>query len=430
MVAPGQKLDLSSYPGLLRWSLVHNDGTAPSAVGPMDEERREWLKEALETHMVDPAEQMKLIIKILQMSREDVTAARATLRTSTLSSVAEGSEESSEAAEQGAHGAQGSSSSSGSSDSSGVSATSVALVLSVEQEEAEWVAVKVQALRALQEWVEQIDWAADLHKLGGFKTVIELMQDRARAVRSAAMETFATVVQNNPKTQEWALELGALGVAVGNSEREASGEEAEEEQAKALLALSCQVREHDPSTVRFIKEYKGVALLLRVATRGGAEQAVKPKRKALFLLRFLTHRVPAVKAALADALAGALVQLTLARDVDLRDSALRLLAELFADRASVARISAAVRADTLLALRKYRAGALPDLDEHTPVLASELEQLIIAGPPAEAQGAAPSAAGAPAPTLDHAAEEKAVLAALHAPPPPPPPAQPPKMLTL
>jgi hypothetical protein len=56
----------------------------------------------------------------------------------------------------------------------------------------------------------------------------------------------------------------------------------------------------------------------------------------------------AVKAALADALAGALVQLVLARDVDLRDNALQLLAELFADRAAVAKITAAVRADMLM----------------------------------------------------------------------------------
>merc|ERR1712194_623231 len=78
------------------------------------------------------------------------------------------------------------------------------------EEEDEFVKNKVTALIALQDWVEQIDWAADLHTMGGLKTVLELCQCVDGPIRVHALEVLATVVQNHPKTQEWAMEMGAL----------------------------------------------------------------------------------------------------------------------------------------------------------------------------------------------------------------------------
>ena len=62
----------SGYLSLLRWSLSAQDardGTAPSTATQMSAEDRAWLKEALESSMVDSITSMKLLVKVLQLVR-------------------------------------------------------------------------------------------------------------------------------------------------------------------------------------------------------------------------------------------------------------------------------------------------------------------------------------------------------------------------
>lgn len=67
------------WPGLLGWSTKYHDGTDASKIGPMTEERKEWLKKALETgfggKMEDPNERLKRAFAKLVASSDEVDKA-------------------------------------------------------------------------------------------------------------------------------------------------------------------------------------------------------------------------------------------------------------------------------------------------------------------------------------------------------------------
>mmetsp|Transcript_9289 Transcript_9289/g.23653 ORF Transcript_9289/g.23653 Transcript_9289/m.23653 type:complete len:330 (+) Transcript_9289:97-1086(+) len=320
-------MDMNKYLGILRWSLNYTDNVQPSKFEAMDPETRKWLKEALESQVVDPADQMKSLIKVLQIQRGEP-----------------------------------------------------------ETEGPEFVDNKVDALEALQDWVEQIDWAADLHKLGGFKTVIELMQDPEERIRCHALEVFATVVQNNPKTQEWAMELGALPPVVATLDNDKTSET---EQAKAMLAVSSLIREHTGATVAFIKTHKGVALLMKIIrSADDGLYSVKARRKSLFLMRYIFFAVPAIKIALAETLASTLNSSALSKDLDVRENSLHLLISIYKDASARARVTDEVLASTRVTAGKFdrAAGHFAELDEVTPELARTLLATLDHAPEAAGTG--------------------------------------------
>lgn len=331
-------MELNKYLGLLKWSLNYTDGTQPTELSEMDEERRKWLKEAMEAGTVDPADQMKALISVLQVERPNKQDA-------------------------------------------------------VEKKyEAEFVDNKVTSLEHLQEWVESIDWATDLHKLGGFETVIKLCSDPEQRIRVRALEVFATVVQNNPQCQDWALELGGLKPLVESLEKAAD----ELEQSKILLALASLVRNHSKATIEFIKEFKGVALLLQLAqgkTKGGAVAHPKCRAKAVFLLRYLTDTVPAIRVTAAPQLVQALNPCAVHDNADLRGHALGLLAIIYGDSNSIARVTSDDRQATEATLAKLvpenAASFSPALDEHSLTLAAELRKVMQTPPHPDAGPANP-----------------------------------------
>lgn len=78
------------------------------------------------------------------------------------------------------------------------------------------------ALEELQDFVESIDNAKNLFAIGAFDAVVRCLGgDASPKLRRAAAATLSTVVQNNPKAQEWAMDGGlapALLLALADAE--------------------------------------------------------------------------------------------------------------------------------------------------------------------------------------------------------------------
>lgn len=144
--------------GMLKWSLAQSDGTRASEVRPMSEHDKKWLEEALQSLTVDEVKRMRELASILAVPE-------------------------------------------------GVAATSEA--------------ARFAALQELQDFVESIDNAKNLFAIGAFDAVVGCLRSSSAKIRRAAASTLSTVVQNNPKAQEWALEGGlatALLVALADAE--------------------------------------------------------------------------------------------------------------------------------------------------------------------------------------------------------------------
>jgi hypothetical protein len=292
-------MEMNKYLGLLKWSLKYTDGTAPTSFTPMQEERKKWLQAALENGTADPVDQIKVLISVIKLQRK-------------CSDETESLEEE-----------------------------------EATQQENEFVRAKVDALKALQEWVESIDWATDLHKLGGFKTVVDLCQDKDEGIRVHALEVFATVVQNNPKCQEWAMELNALKVLVDSITQE-NRPVSETEQAKNLLAISSLVRDCNAASVAFVKDHKGLALLIALISKKRIYVVhEKAEIKSLFLMRYFLDAMPVIGVTLAESLVSVLNSSLKSPNSDVREHALHVLKLIYGDRAAVSRIPVMLTAKIL-----------------------------------------------------------------------------------
>ena len=55
-------MDNGIWPGLLKWSLQHVDGTAPSEFSAMSEEDRKWLEQVMREGVRDENKRLKEIM--------------------------------------------------------------------------------------------------------------------------------------------------------------------------------------------------------------------------------------------------------------------------------------------------------------------------------------------------------------------------------
>jgi len=285
-----RSVNFSQWKGLLEWSMRFHGETTASDVHDMDPERREFLQKALEEQVVDPVDFLKALIALLKLSR------------------AEAKEK-------------------------------------MELDEEQFVDKQIEALRASMDIIEQIDWARDFVNLGGFEATLKLAKDQASPadLKASAFEVAAATVQNNPPCQHKGMELGLLSIAVDELRKP---ESTTTMNAKALLAVSCMVREHTAATVAFVKEHKGIALLMDIITGGMDHWGIRTQRKALFLMKYLLRTVPAIKPTIAESLVMSLNQTMLSQDIDLRENSMNLLITLYEDKNVVERISEASRQQT------------------------------------------------------------------------------------
>ena len=185
---------------------------------------------------------------------------------------------------------------------------------------------RAAALERLVGFVENIDLARDLHKIGGLKPVVELVsKGETPDVRANAAMVLGSAVQNNPEPQSWALELGALAAL---KELLSRPDVTPKERAKGLFALSSVVRHHDLATIEFLTKHAGFALLAQSLDDGGHEDFLAARRKALFLMLYLVTRVPKAVPASSRVVVPLVVKALRrdAHDADVREKALQVLA--------------------------------------------------------------------------------------------------------
>lgn len=185
---------------------------------------------------------------------------------------------------------------------------------------------KVGAVDSLVGFVEQVDLARDLHKIGGLSLMVSLLDDPSPRVRASAAQVLGTTVQNNPEPQTWAMELGALDSLsrlLGRSDATPV------ELTKSIFGLSSLIRHNDIAPVKFIKELKGFALLLDVLKKGGIEQdeMLRASRKAAYVLSYLISRAPAIVPPTASHTVPVIVQAleVHVHDADFRETAVKIL---------------------------------------------------------------------------------------------------------
>ncbi|KAK7074818.1 Hsp70-binding protein 1 [Halocaridina rubra] len=150
----------------------------------------------------------------------------------------------------------------------------------------EEVTEQEDAIDLLSEHVEDLNYAADLQKLGGFPSLVRCLVSPHVSLRIGAANLIGEVCQNNTYCQENMLALNPLPALL----QMLDSDDSHQARIKALFALSCMVRGHAEAEARFL-EFDGLSYLMR-AMQSGVEKLVV---KAAFFLNNLVLEHDACK---------------------------------------------------------------------------------------------------------------------------------------
>ncbi|KAI5561098.1 hypothetical protein BDE02_16G091200 [Populus trichocarpa] len=247
-----------NWDGLLKWSLAHSDGTAPNR--NLSEEDRRWFTEAMQSQSVDVIKRMKEITLVMQTPEQVL-------------------------------------------ESQGVTPADIE-----------------DLLDELQEHVESIDMANDLHSIGGLVPLLGFLKNTHASVRAKAAEVVTTIVQNNPRSQQMVMEANGFEPLLSNF----TSDPDVTVRTKALGAISSLVRHNKPGIAAFHLG-NGFAALRDAL---GSEN-VRFQRKALNLIHYLLHENSS-DCSIVSQLGFPRIMLHLAssEDAEVREAALRGLLEL------------------------------------------------------------------------------------------------------
>lgn len=148
-----------------------------------------------------------------------------------------------------------------------------------------------QAMEELIEWCENIDYAIDFHKIGGFAVFPKLFADEEAEIRWQSLELVASLVQNNPYCQNAVLQSQILPVLLEMLDTDHDPTV----KTKALYAVSCLTRDCEEAQ-KIFTEQDGFSVLMR-AMQTDIE---KVKIKAAFMLSALCNNTPQFKDVLCD----------------------------------------------------------------------------------------------------------------------------------
>ncbi|XP_048236050.1 uncharacterized protein LOC8258377 [Ricinus communis] len=210
--------DGPNWEGLLKWSLAHSDGTGSSR--NLSEEDRRWFMEAMQAQSVDVIKRMKEITLVMQ-APEHVLEAQ------------------------------------------GVTPADIE-----------------DMLEELQEHVESIDMANDLHSIGGLVPLLGYLKNSHANIRAKAAEVVTTIVQNNPRSQQLVMEANGLEPLLSNF----SSDPDMNVRTKALGAISSLIRHNKPGIAAF-RLANGYAAMRDAL----GSESVRFQRKALNLIHYLLH---------------------------------------------------------------------------------------------------------------------------------------------
>lgn len=246
------------WDGLLKWSLSHTDGTGPKRV--LSDEERRWFMEAMSANSVDVIKRMKEITEVMK-TPQDVLEAH------------------------------------------GVTTADIEGILD-----------------ELQEHVECIDMANDLHSIGGLHPLIGYLKNSDASIRAKAAEVVTTIVQNNPKSQQLVMEASGLDPLLSNLSTDSDVTV----RSKALGAISSLIR-NNKSGVNAFKLANGYAAL-RDALRS---DDTRFQRKALNLIHYLIQENKSDISAVTElGFPRLMVHLASSDDSSVREAALGTLLEL------------------------------------------------------------------------------------------------------
>ncbi|KAJ6968694.1 hsp70 nucleotide exchange factor fes1-like [Populus alba x Populus x berolinensis] len=247
-----------NWDGLLKWSLAHSDGTAPNR--NLSEEDRRWFTEAMQSQSVDVVKRMKEITLVMQTPEQVL-------------------------------------------ESQGVTPADIE-----------------DLLDELQEHVESIDMANDLHSIGGLVPLLGFLKNTHASVRAKAAEVVTTIVQNNPRSQQMVMEANGFEPLLSNF----TSDPDVTVRTKALGAISSLIQHNKPGIAAFHLG-NGFAALRDAL---GSEN-VRFQRKALNLIHYLLHENSS-DCSIVSQLGFPRIMLHLAssEDAEVREAALRGLLEL------------------------------------------------------------------------------------------------------
>ncbi|KAK9291203.1 hypothetical protein L1049_009391 [Liquidambar formosana] len=251
-----------NWEGLLKWSLANSDGTRPPR--NLSEEDRKWFMEAMQAQTIDVIKRMKEITLVMQTPEQTLEAQGVT-----------------------------------SADLEGM-------------------------LDELQEHVESIDMANDLHSIGGLAPLLGYLKNSHANIRAKAAEVVATIVQNNPRSQQLVMEASGLETLLSNF----TSDPDVTVRTKALGAISSLIRHNKPGITAF-RLANGYAALRDAL---GSEN-VRFQRKALNLIHYLLHENNSDCNVVSElGFPRIMLHLASSDDADVREAALRGLLELAQDK--------------------------------------------------------------------------------------------------
>ncbi|CAL9059401.1 uncharacterized protein LOC135651184 [Musa acuminata AAA Group] len=252
------------WDGLLKWSLAHADGTRPPR--NLSEEDKKWFMEAMQAQTVDVVKRMKEITSVMK-TPEDVLEAQ------------------------------------------GVKPEDI-----------------VEMLDELQEHVESIDMANDLHSIGGLVPLLGYLKNSDSGIRAKAADVVTTIVQNNPRSQQLVMEASGLEPLMSNFTLDPDLAV----RTKALGAISSLIRNNKAgiAAFRLANGYAGLRDAL------GSDN-VRFQRKALNLIQYLLKENNLDCNIVTElGLPRLMVHLVSSDDSNVREAALGGLLELARDRTS------------------------------------------------------------------------------------------------
>ncbi|KAJ6913172.1 hypothetical protein NC651_015621 [Populus alba x Populus x berolinensis] len=250
--------DGPNWDGLLKWSLAHSDGTSSNR--NLSEEDRRWFMEAMQSQSVDVVKRMKEITLVMQTPEQVL-------------------------------------------ESQGVTPADIE-----------------DLLDELQEHVEAIDMANDLHSIGGLVPLLGYLKNTHANVRAKAAEVVTTIVQNNPRSQQLVMEANGFEPLLSNF----TSDPDVTVRTKALGAISSLIRHNKPGIAAF-RLANGFAALRDALGSGN----VRFQRKALNLIHYLLHENSSDGSIVSDlGFPRIMLHLASSEDAEVREAALRGLLEL------------------------------------------------------------------------------------------------------
>lgn len=295
-----------NWDGLLKWSLSHADGTKPS--GNISEEDRRWFMEAMQAQTVDVVKRMKEITLVMQTPEQVL-------------------------------------------ESQGVTAEDIE-----------------DMLDELQEHVESIDMANDLHSIGGLVPLLAYLKNSHSNIRAKAAEVVSTIVQNNPKSQQLVMEANGLEplLLCFNSDPDVTV------RAKALGAITSLIM-HNRDGVTAFRLANGYATLKDALNT----ENVRFQRKALNMIHYLVHENEADFGIVAElGFPRIFVHLASSEDADVREAALRGLLDLAQDRSSTSNVRLNEENDKLKQILQKRIEVINEMCAEDLAAAKE-ERLLV-----------------------------------------------------